>query len=192
MGEDIVSVEEKGSPDAKKNINVILSKESAEICFNIAREEYNHTFDRSDKLDNKVYIALTFCAFIFVFVMGLLSAITEFAIPNAMTQFVLVVLYIVGCVILIGSFLYVLVKLAKLLKPMEATTINSNFLMINNVQKQSEYTIYTFASAKYTYATNENNTKLENRFKEYSKCISTIVWIVILTFVLQIIKMLIG
>ena len=32
--------------------------------------EYENQFDRSNKLDNKVYITITFCGFFFVFIMG--------------------------------------------------------------------------------------------------------------------------
>ena len=33
--------------------------------------EYKNTFERSDKLDNKVYIVITFCGFVFVFITNL-------------------------------------------------------------------------------------------------------------------------
>ncbi len=39
--------------------------------------EYQNQFDRSNKLDNKVYITITFCGFLFVFIIGLFNAHLE-------------------------------------------------------------------------------------------------------------------
>ena len=38
--------------------------------------EYENQFDRSNKLDNKVYITITFCGFLFVFIIGLFNGIS--------------------------------------------------------------------------------------------------------------------
>lgn len=44
--------------------------------------EYRNLFDRSNKLDNKVYITITFCGFLFVFITGLFSGISKITSPD--------------------------------------------------------------------------------------------------------------
>ncbi|NFL34504.1 hypothetical protein FDB64_05340 [Clostridium botulinum] len=180
---------EKDNLDEEKSKNVLLNNDSAEACYNIIKEEYLHAFTRSDKLDNKVYISLTLCGFIFVFIMQLFSSIKEFNYPRNINQIVLIVLYVVICIIAIVLFLYTLVKLTSLLKPMEIQRIEPKFILENNLQKQNNYTVYTFISVKYVETININNDKLEKRFNQYHNCIMAIIAIVILTFVLNFIKL---
>lgn len=174
--------------DKKELDNNFDIQNAAEVCYNIIKEEYIHTFTRSDKLDNKVYIALTFCAFIFLFVLELLGAIVKFKFPTEITQLILIILYVIVCIVDIGLFLFTLVKLAKLLKPMKIDRINPSFIITNNMHKHTSSTVYTFVSTKYTQTINKNNEELEKRFIEYNKCISKIIWIVILAFSLNTVK----
>ena len=177
----------KEKKELNKN-NIVNVQNSAEVCYNTIKEEYTHTFTRSDKLDNKIYIALTICAFIFVFVLELLGSITKFKFPTEIPQLTLIILYILVCIVDIGLFLFTLVKLAKLLKPMKVDRINPNFIITNNLHKTDNSTIYTFISTKYTQTINKNNRELEKRFSEYNKCISKIIWIVIFSFLLNALK----
>lgn len=55
---------------------------SEDIVFDAMKEEYEHCVKRSEKLDNKIYILLTVCAFIFV----LLTSIIEKASTFQMSQ----------------------------------------------------------------------------------------------------------
>ena len=41
------------------------------------RIEYQNLFDRSNKLDNKTYITITFCGFMFVFITSLFGSIPQ-------------------------------------------------------------------------------------------------------------------
>ena len=40
---------------------------SAELILTLIKSEYDHCVSRSEKLDNKIYILLTICAFVFAF-----------------------------------------------------------------------------------------------------------------------------
>lgn len=162
---------------------------SAEACYNVIREEYEHTFIRSDKLDNKVYIALTFCAFIFLYTMDLIHSIVDFKLPSDVQQFVLVVIYLLMCVFTLGLFLYILIKLAQLLKPMRFQRIDSSFYVNNDVQLQDAFTVYSFTFVQYQRCINANNKELEKRFKDYSKCIICLVLIVVCLFILSVMKL---
>lgn len=163
-----------------------------EACFNITKSEYDHTLNRSEKLDNKVYISLTFYAFMFVFVIDLIDNILNFKVSSDIKQIVLIVLYILICFITISIFLYTLVKLVKLLKPMEIDHFNPKYLVQENMQEDFPNIIYTFALNKYADYIIDNNEKLEARFKDYNKCLDNITWIVILSFSLNILNMFIN
>ena len=59
-----------GDRRQEKNAGLRLELDSLKI-------EYQNLFDRSNKLDNKVYITITFCGFLFVFITGLFSKISQ-------------------------------------------------------------------------------------------------------------------
>ena len=164
--------------------------DSAEACCNILYREYEHTVNRSDKLDNKVYIALTFCAFMFVSVLDLISNITKVEFPTASRELTLFVVYIVLCFITTGLFLHTLVELAKLLKPMEISRISADFYTRNELQQYAPFTIYTFTMSKYRESIDFSKDELENRFQIYYKCIEKLIVIVIGIFALYVLKQL--
>jgi hypothetical protein len=172
----------------EKDANVSKKNGGAEACYNIVKVEYSHVFNRSDKLDNKVYIALTFCAFIFIFVMDLLNAIMNFKYPTDINQLVLIVMYVILCFLTIGIFIYILIKLAALLKPMKIVHIKADFIMNNNFQEHTSDDVYTFGATKYADAINDNNIELEKRFNKYNNIITKIIILVICAFLLNIIK----
>lgn len=173
--------------NSNDNINI-----GGEACFNLAKGEYEHTLNRSDKLDNKIYISLTFYAFMFVFVKELLDNILKFKYPSDIAQYALVTVYIVICIFTIGLFIYTLLNLVRLLKPMQIEHLNLNFLVENYMQEDSPNVVYSFAFNKYSGYAKENNKKLESRFNKYDKCLDNIFLIVILSFALNILNMFIS
>lgn len=50
---------------------------SVDICMDIARLEYEYSFRRAEKYDNKVYVLLTVCGFILVMFTGAVGNIGE-------------------------------------------------------------------------------------------------------------------
>ena len=50
---------------------------STDICMDIARLEYEYSFKRAEKYDNKVYVLLTVCGFILVMFTGAVRNIGE-------------------------------------------------------------------------------------------------------------------
>ena len=79
--------------------------------------EYKNQFDRSNKLDNKVYITITFCGFLFVFIIGLFNGISQLVKPQDRLQLFVSVLYILSCIAVMGAYAYVLVFFMRLLQP---------------------------------------------------------------------------
>lgn len=175
----------------EKSNKTSIEDNSAEECYSTIKEEYIHSFNRSDKLDNKVYIAFTVCGFLFLFIMDFVNSIKEIDVPRIMDYRFLIFfsLYLLLCMVTIILFLYVIIKLASLLTPMNTKRINTDYLMENNLQKLDKYTFNTFISIKYCDAINSNSKELERRFKQYKKCVQAIIGIVICSFILEFIKL---
>jgi hypothetical protein len=81
------------------------------------RIEYSNVFDRSNKLDNKVYIIITFCGFLFVFITGLLSSFTSISFAGSRFSNIVTGLYVLMCIAVIVSYVYILIYLMQLLEP---------------------------------------------------------------------------
>ena len=71
--------------------------------------EYKNTFERSDKLDNKVYIVITFCGFVFVFITNLFGGLTGLVMPEGTLALLLTVLYVGSCLAVMLAYVLVLV-----------------------------------------------------------------------------------
>ena len=59
-----------------------VDRESQKMVLNSLILEYKNTFERSNKLDNKVYIVITFCGFVFVFITNLFHGLTNLKLPQ--------------------------------------------------------------------------------------------------------------
>ena len=59
-----------------------LNKTAEDIAYSAFLSEYDHCVQRSEKLDNKVYILLTVCAFLFVLLTRVISAAGKFRFPE--------------------------------------------------------------------------------------------------------------
>ena len=83
--------------------------------------EYKNTFERSDKLDNKVYIVITFCGFVFVFITNLFGGLTGLVMPEGTLALLLTVLYVGSCLAVMLAYVLVLVFFLNLLRPERST-----------------------------------------------------------------------
>ena len=88
--------------------------------------EYENQFDRSNKLDNKVYITITFCGFLFVFIIGLFNGISQLVKPQDRLQLFVSVLYILSCIAVMGAYAYVLVI------ALYRETVNGNLVKLHH------------------------------------------------------------
>ena len=55
---------------------------SEELSYESTKAEYDHCVQRSEKLDNKVYIILTVYAFLFVLLCDIIKKIAAFSFPK--------------------------------------------------------------------------------------------------------------
>lgn len=81
------------------------------------RIEYQNLFDRSNKLDNKAYITVTFCGFMFVFITSLFGSIPQIHLEGILLHDILTILYIVTCVAVAITYVWNLIYFMQLLAP---------------------------------------------------------------------------
>lgn len=81
------------------------------------RIEYQNLFDRSNKLDNKAYITITFCGFMFVFITSLFGSIPQIRMEGALPHDLLTALYIIACIAVAVSYVWDLIWFMRLLAP---------------------------------------------------------------------------
>lgn len=88
----------------------------AGVAFDAAKSEYEHSFQRSEKLDNKIYILLTVCAFFFVLLTDLIKGISSIAFPKTQAELTLVIAFSILMFLSVSLFILMLIWLMKLLK----------------------------------------------------------------------------
>lgn len=158
------------------------------IAFGCSREleslriEYQNQFDRSNKLDNKVYIAITFCGFLFVFITGLFSGISKISLPENSVQAVLTAGYILTCVAVMVSYVYVLIFFMRLLRPEQIIRMDPEKLMKAELGQMEDLEACQALVDLYRATINENLDKLKLRCDEFTKGLRFIVPTVLLAF----------
>lgn len=59
------------------------TESSADICFEAIKAEYDYCVTRAEKLENKVYILLAACAFVFVLLTTQIEKAGEIGLPKS-------------------------------------------------------------------------------------------------------------
>lgn len=145
--------------------------------------EYENQFDRSNKLDNKVYITITFCGFLFVFIIGLFNGISQLVKPQNALQLFVSGLYILSCVAVMGAYVYVLVFFMRLLQPEQIARMDPEIMQKEHLEEMEEEAARLRLIALYRETVNGNLVKLHRRCDEFVKGLKFIVPTVLLAFV---------
>lgn len=146
------------------------------------RVEYENQFDRSNKLDNKVYIAITFCGFIFVFITGLFSGISNIRRPENSGEMVVTMFYLLTCIAVVVSYVYVLIFFMRLLKPEQIIRMDPEKLERAELDQMEDLEACRCLIQLYRDTINENLDKLKMRCDEFTKGLRFIVPTVLLAF----------
>lgn len=78
--------------------------------------EYDHCVQRSEKLDNKVYIILTVYAFLFVLLCDIIKKISDFSFPKNNSQLAWLIIYSIFLTLNVSLYIFTLIQLIHLLK----------------------------------------------------------------------------
>lgn len=154
--------------------------------------EYKNLFDRSNKLDNKVYITITFCGFLFVFITSLFGSISRFGNVTGPLDTLLAGLYIISCIAVMVSYGYLLIYFMHLLKPEGIVRMDPDILKQAGLECLSEAEAAEQLIALYRNAIDEDLIKLKKRCDSFTKGLRYVILTVTLAFIAYVLQLLIS
>lgn len=144
--------------------------------------EYKNSFDRSNKLDNKVYIVITFCGFLFVFITDLFSGLTRISRPETPLQLALTVLYAGSCLAVMVAYAGILLFFLELLRPEQIHRMDPEETRRHHLARMTEAQAAEHLIWLYRRTVNENLGKLHDRCNRFTRGLRYVVGTVALAF----------
>lgn len=173
----LVSIKPQSSED-----DDMVENKADSISFEATKLEYEHCIQRSEKLDNKIYIALTICAFLFVLITDTLKKIAEFNFPKTAIQLGLIISYALLMATILGIYTFSVLNLTKLLKGVPLKRFDTLIILERDFPNCNSIACVRYICSKYTDCIKTNNLILEQRFIRYNKCINCLIPIVFFSF----------
>lgn len=171
------------------NPEVYRNTDSAELlnmCLEISRTEYEHSFRRAERLDNKIYILLTVCAFIFVVLISAIDRVSEYD----MTEFDSNILIGIYDVLLISCIAETVIMLGALIYSLSGVGFkryDSNLILERNMLSADMKKVTRFTIIKYENARDHNNKVVTKRYSILNFCVCIliilVVTLIIITFI---------
>ena len=147
------------------------------------RIEYQNLFDRSNKLDNKTYITITFCGFMFVFITSLFGSISQIQLSKSGSGSPIMVLYIIVCVAVAVSYVWNLIWFMQLLAPEGIIRLDPDKIAGAELDKCSVHEAERRLIALYRNIINEDLEKLHIRCDKFVMGLRYVLLTLILSFV---------
>lgn len=150
------------------------------LCYQIALAEYEHCIKRSERLDNKIYILLTVCAFIFVLLTGAIQKVSELRWPQSSIEWILLVLYFALTTAAIISVILLLFQLIGSLSTIKLKRFDSVEVMEKDMTHADSRQVSKYVIALYEEARNHNNVLIDKRYKTVNCCVKALIASVII------------
>ena len=173
------STNKEQSRDYDKAEFSVTDKPETGIIFEAIKAEYDHSIHRSDKLDNKVYILLTVCAFLFVMLSDIIKSISTFPFPESKLKFGMEITFAIALFIGIVAFIVLLILLMKLLRGVTMSRYRTGELLEKDIASYDPITAMTFLGSRLEDSTMENEKIIEKRFKVFNACTRLIVGVIV-------------
>lgn len=146
------------------------------------RIEYQNLFDRSNKLDNKAYITVTFCGFMFVFITSLFGSIPQIRLEGVPVHDFLTVLYIIVCVAVAITYVWNLIYFMRLLAPEGIIRLDPDKIAAAKLDSCSAHEAERRLIALYRDIINEDLEKLHIRCDRFVLGLRYVIVTLILSF----------
>ena len=140
-----------------------LHEKADAITYETAKAEYEHTIHRLDRLDNKVYILLTACAFLFSMVSSALQENKLALLPKTVQETLLLASFL--------SFLLLLIILVSLLGSVKLKRFNISMVNEHDMIYADKMHATKYICLNYLKCTSHNNDLLEKRYRRYNICV---------------------
>ncbi|MBR1657927.1 MAG: hypothetical protein IJ697_05620 [Synergistaceae bacterium] len=160
---------------------------SIEMCLEIAKLEYEYSFRRAEKFDNKVYILLTVCGFMFVMFMNAVSNIGEIDIFSPLkSNWILA--YDILIVLCVTGMITILVRLVYALSGLKLKRHDSNLIIKRNMLSSSPKAIARFTIMRYEIARDYNIRQIDRRYTSLEKSVKILVALAVLLIAISIVS----
>lgn len=147
------------------------------------RIEYQNLFERSNKLDNKAYITITFCGFMFVFITSLFGSIPQIHMEGSLPKDLITVLYIAVCIGVAVSYVWNLIWCMQLLAPEGIIRLDPNKIAEADLDSCTAHEAERRLISLYRNIINEDLEKLHDRCDRFVKGLRYVLLTLILSFV---------
>lgn len=159
-----------------------VDRESQKLVLNSLILEYKNTFERSNKLDNKVYIVITFCGFVFVFITNLFHGLTNLKLPQGGLACLLAALYVGSCLAVMIGYVGVLIFFLALLRPERIHRMDPEYLHVEELVTLPEAQAVERLLELYRETVDENLVRLHARCDNFTRGLRYVVWTVAAAF----------
>ena len=149
----------------------------------VVQNEYNHCFERSAKLDNKVRILLTVCAFLFVMLSEAVKKLSELIISTTRCQLLIGGGYIALLTLNVTVFIILFVKLMRLLQGIELMRFDSYEILHRDMVNADKKQTIHYVCMMYEKCWDYNNQVIELKYKQLDRCTKLMETTVILLLV---------
>ena len=158
---------------------------SIEMCLEISKLEYEYSFRRAEKFDNKVYILLTVCGFMFVMFMNAVSNIGEIDIFSPFkSNWILA--YDILIVLCVTGMITILVRLVYALSGLKLKRHDSKLILQGNMISKSPRDIALFTIMHYETAKSYNNKQIGERYKSLELSVNILIAVLIMLIMITI------
>lgn len=147
------------------------------------RIEYQNLFDRSNKLDNKVYITVTFLGFMFVFITSLFGTIPELKMSGVALHDALAVLYVIACVAVAITYVWNLIYFMELLAPEQIIRLDPDKIASAHLDRLTIVEAEKKLISLYRAIINEDLGKLHIRCDKFVAGLRYVIITLVLSFV---------
>lgn len=165
---------------------------SASICFDAIKAEYDYCVTRAEKLENKVYILLAACAFIFVLLTTQIEKTGNVNLPQTIRELWGIIIYVILLVIAIVSNVMMLLILVNLLRSMRFGRLDAKILLTGGLPDEKNTTAVRFIGRIYIQNTNYNNAILEKKYTSFNNCIGLFSVSMVVLISLAVVSIFIG
>lgn len=166
------------SPDTFRPAHYGTSQELESL-----RIEYQNLFDRSNKLDNKAYITITFCGFMFVFITSLFGTIPQISMEGVVIKDAVTILYIVFCIAVSVSYVWNLIWFMQLLAPEGIIRLDPNKIAGANLSNCTAHEAELRLISLYRQIINEDLVKLHDRCDRFVRGLRYVLLTLVLSFI---------
>ncbi|OLA03443.1 MAG: hypothetical protein BHW11_02780 [Clostridium sp. CAG:62_40_43] len=191
MKEYTVKINEKTNDIAIKHNNNSSQNHtdfSEELSYEATKVEYDHCVQRSEKLDNKVYIILTVYAFLFVLLCDIIKKISDFSFPKNNSQLAWLIIYFIFLTLNVSLYIFTLIQLIHLLKGVSIKRFAPLIILKRQMIDANSKAVAKYICSRYNQCIDINNDILEKRFGKFNKCVNCFFPIIIISIFLMFIS----